>query len=273
MKLGKIFRKVGRHVAENSVNYLTVAGIALEITAVAMALKNGPKCKQIVEDFEKHEKLRGEKLSATEKVKALARPVAEVVVPMAGSIGCQLYACKISADQKEMIRTLGTSLSTVTAGANAMKKEMDKIANEQQKAQIKEKVTEAMVEKASSGDNEYIEDTGHGDDKIIDHYTGRRFKGSTAWCEHVVASMRRAMYITYGPNVPSGDGMARTYNWFLTELGLDTTYSSCGDDVAFTPEDDVSISWGSTVGPDGKAWLVMYMSGYTDDFAKFDVAP
>lgn len=273
MKLSKIFRRVGRHVAENSVNYLTVAGIALEITAVAMALKNGPKCKQIVEDFEKHEKLRGEKLSGLEKAKALARPVAEVVVPMAGSIGCQLYACKISADQKEMIRTLGTSLSTVTAGANAMKKEMDKIANEQQKAQIKDKVTEAMVEKASNGDNEYIEDTGHGDDRIIDYYTGRKLKGSVAWCEHVVSSMRRAMYLTYGPNVQSGDGMARTYNWFLTELGLDTTYSACGNDVAFTPEEDVSISWGSTVGLDGKAWLVMYLKGYTDDFAKYDLAP
>jgi hypothetical protein len=273
MKLGKIFGKVTRHVAENSVNYLTVAGIVLEVTAVAMAFKNGPKCKQIVDDFKKHEKLRGEKMSVGEKAKRLARPVAEIVVPMAGSIVCQAKVCSISADQKEMIRTLGTSLSTVTAGANAMRKEMDKIADEQQKAQIKDKVTEAMVEKASSGDNEYIEDTGHGEDRIVDAYTGRRFKGSPAWCERVMASMQRDMYVTYSPNMKSGDGCARTYNWFLREVGLDITYSSCGDDVAFTPDNECSISWGSMVGADGKAWLVMYLKGYTEDFAAFDVAP
>lgn len=272
MKLGKIFGKVTKHVAENSVNYLTVAGIVLEVTAVAMAFRNGPKCKQILDDFKKHEAVRGEKLTVGEKAKRLARPVAEVVLPMAGSIVCQAKVCSISADQKEMIRTLGTSLTTVTAGANAMKKEMDKIATEQQKEAIKDKVTEAMVEKASTS-NECIESTGHGEDRIVDAYTGRRFLGSAAWCEQVMASMQRSMYVTYNPNMKSGDGDARTYNWFLREVGLDITYSSCGDDVAFTPDNECSISWGSMVGADGKAWLVMYLKGYTEDFAAFDVAP
>jgi hypothetical protein len=27
------------------------------------------------------------------------------------------------------------------------------------------------------------------------------------------------------------------------------------------------------VGADGKAWLVMFLKGYTEDFAEFEVAP
>lgn len=259
MNLKSFVKVVGKHLAENKVNYLTAAGIALEAAAIVLTFKHAPKCKEIIDGFEEHEVVRGEKLSTEEKIEPLVKELWAPALCCAVSIGCQLGACKISNKTMKALRTLETAYTGVAAAYNLQKKEIDKLPEDQRKAieeniaQAEKNADKAIVASAEKG-KRYIQDTGEGDELIVDKFSGQAWYGTRGHCLECVDAMKKTLR--------RGKEDSYLHNELLADIGVRSD-TIAGGIIEYKAHNDDDFIWVSFEKMDGgdHTWWIMTVHG------------
>lgn len=256
----KILNIVGTHVSNNKVNYLTAAGIAFEVAALALTFKHAPKCMEIIERNAEHEKIRGEELTTREKYEPLVKELCGPAMCAAVSFACQIGACKVSNKAMKAFKIMETAYSGVSTAYMLQKKEIEKLPEEQRK-EIEKNVAEA--EKALKTEREavvvqnksYIQKTGQGDELIEDVHTGQMWYGSRGFCLECVDAMKKTLR--------RGKEDEYTHNELLADIGVRSA-TTAGDLIIYKAHNDddyINVSFEKMDGGD-HPWYRMTIRGY-----------
>jgi len=256
MDLKKIVKLVTHHVSENKVNYLTAAGIAFEVAAIALTFKAAPKCRDIVERNAEHEKIRGEKLTTREKAEPIVKELALPALCAAVSIGCQIGACKVSNRTMKALKTLETAYTGVSTAYMLQKKELEKLP-EEQRQEAEKRVDKGMVAAAKKGEPVYI-DTGTGDEIIVDGVTGQILRGSRGAFSIIFADQKERLI----PDTEGGEGLDDIYYSEVLDAFGGKSEILAGKSFLFTAANrrNMGIRFVQMDGGD-KPWWLMKVTG------------
>lgn len=202
----KLLKTAQAFVSKRSPEILTGIGVVGMCTTVVLAVKATPKAMELIEEAEKEKK---EDLTKTEVVKAAWKPYVPAAITGILSIGCIVGASSVNARRQAALYS--AYKLTETAFAEYKDKVVETVSEKKVK-EIKQKIAEDRVEKATEPDSKVkVVLSTDGDTWFIDKWSNIRFRSSANKIEAACNAASRRLLTE----------MSLSLDEFYDELGID----------------------------------------------------
>ncbi len=216
MDIKSLFKTGLKFASENKANILTAAAIVLEAGAIIAAFKAGPRCNDILDEFDDRE-ANGETVSKKEKAVRVGKAVIVPVGLGIASAGCGIASNRISAS------TIATLNSTVQVGQTAyaaLMNETKKTVGEEKAKEIQQNVTKETNKAVKAVEYANVVHSGHGTELMQETITGQYLYGCSDWIEGLVDAYNDSFIVTYHSGYQSGDGDPKDLTELYESMGL-----------------------------------------------------
>ena len=232
-------RTAYKFVNKNAPTLCTVVAVGGVVVTVGLAIKATPKCIDILDEMDK----KG--ASKKERIKAVAPVLAPVALSGALTIGCIIGGNHLSATR---IEALSTALSLSNKAKTALEDTVEELLGEEKAEEIKDKAAVKEANQVLKKPNKVL-NTGKGDVKYYEPYSGREFRSSPAAIDAAVNRCNR--------DITSGN-IEYSMNEYYYELGLAGTYA--GELMGWNPNDSsglISIKPISAIDDEGEPYIIL----------------
>lgn len=202
-KVSAAFKSLSSAVKRHSPEILTGLGIAGMITTTVLAVKATPKALRLLEDAKKE---KGEKLTASEKVKTTWKCYVPAVVTGGVSVACLIGASSVHVRRNA---ALATAYKLSETALTEYKDKVIETIGEKKEKTVRESIAKDKLEK-DPVENKPIIITGTGTTRCYDLLCGRYFESSREQLERIENKLNRRLL----------DDMFVSLNEFYNEVGL-----------------------------------------------------
>ena len=238
-KLSTVLNTVQTAVTKHSPEILTGIGIAGMITTTVLAVTETPKAIRLLEQAEKE---KGEKLTASDKVKACWKCYIPAAVTGTVSVACLIGASSVNVRRNTALAT-AYKLSE-TALSDYKEKVVETIGEKKEQA-VKDAIAKDKVTNNPPVQRDIIV-TGNGESLCYDVTFGRYFKSSIESLKKIENELNRRMR----------NEMHISLNEFYYEVGLDDV--AAGHDLGWDIDNGyIELDFSSQLTPDGTPCIVI----------------
>lgn len=228
MKLPKFVKSIADVAVKHENGILTAVTIAGTLAAVYFAIKDTPKCIEVLDELNS----KDEEVTNLDKAKAVLPIMGRTMMATAVAVGGAL--CNFKSTSKQ-IKELTGALETVSSGYSVLKsiqEEYRKEVGEEKAKEIEEKVVKNSIVYDKTNDASRIITTGHGQDLFYDAWSGRYFLSDINYVKKVVNDLNyqlmNEMHITanefYANLGLPGIDAGKTLGWYVDYGQIDVQY-------------------------------------------------
>lgn len=241
----RFFRGVQRVVSKHSPEILTGIGIAGMVTMTVLAVRATPKAIELIKEDSRHNHdCDPYEYTKMEAVKSCWKCYIPAVTTGAFSIACLIGAQSVTARRTT---ALATAYKLSETALTEFKETAVDVIGEEKVKEVKQKISEKKVEKATSDESKTkVIITGDGDTWFVDPFSNTRFQSSKNKVDAAANKLNRDMR----------DEMHISLSQFYDELGLDHTLIS--DRIGWNITNGyIDIDYSDAVVRDGKAYILL----------------
>ena len=235
----KAIRSTYNFMNKNAPLLCTAVAVGGVIVTVGLTVKATPKCIDILDEMDA--KGAGKK----ERIKAVAPVLAPPVIAGILTIGCIIGGNYISATR---IEALSTALSLSNKAKNAYEDTVKELLGEEKAEEIKDKAVVKSVGPIKSKGEDII-NTGKGDVKFYEPYSGRWLRSSPAAVDAAINRCNRDM---------TNGNVEYSMNEYYYELGMPGT--AAGNLLGWNPNDAsglISLKKMSAIDEEGEPYIIL----------------